>query len=177
MPVLTLGAEEKQCLAEIVVHGTRLQCSLLEYRCAIGRGGVKLRKTEGDKATPAGRFPLRRVLFRADRLAGVTSGLPVEAMAPSDGWCDDVADEHYNQRVRRPFPARHEALWRDDGLYDVIIVIGYNDAPAVRGLGSAIFMHVAAPGYTATDGCIALALPDLLQVTRFCGPETTLVIA
>jgi L,D-peptidoglycan transpeptidase YkuD (ErfK/YbiS/YcfS/YnhG family) len=89
------------------------------------------------------------------------SGLPVAALAESDGWCDDPADPAYNQPVCLPFAPSHERLWREDHLYDVIVVIGHNDDPPVPFLGSAVFMHLARPDWTPTEGCIALTRPDL----------------
>ena len=133
-------------------------------RAALGRGGVRAHKQEGDGATPAGLLPLRRVLYRADRTPVPACHVPVEPIAPDDGWCDDPGHQDYNRRISLPHQARHEALWRADGLYDVIGVLGWNDAPVKRGLGSAIFLHVASPGYAPTEGCVALALPDLRQV-------------
>jgi len=145
-------------------------------RCALGRGGVARDKREGDGATPAGRFPLRRVLYRPDRLAPPRTRLPVRPLDPADGWCDDPADAAYNRPVRRPYAGRHEALWRDDGLYDLLAVIGHNDAPPVPGLGSAIFLHVAAPGLAPTEGCVALALADLAEILTAWRPDWRLVV-
>lgn len=145
--------------------------------CALGRGGVRQDKREGDGATPAGVFALRRVLYRADRMAAPATKLPAAPIEPRDGWCDDAADANYNRPVRLPYPARTEALWRDDGLYDVIGVIGYNDDSVVRGLGSAIFLHVATPDYAPTEGCVALPLLDLLDVLAWCGETTLMDIA
>lgn len=134
------------------------------YRAALGHGGISAQKQEGDGATPVGVLPLRRVLFRADRLPRPRAAVPVSLLAPGDGWCDDPADPAYNCPVRLPHPARHEELWRGDGVYDVIGVLGWNDVPVERGRGSAIFLHVARDDYTPTEGCIALARPDLLAV-------------
>jgi L,D-peptidoglycan transpeptidase YkuD (ErfK/YbiS/YcfS/YnhG family) len=142
----------------------RLRLDGLVLRAALGRGGVRRDKQEGDGATPAGLLPLRRVLFRADRLAPPRASVPTEALAPSDGWCDDPASPDYNRMVRLPHPARHESLWRDDAIYDLIGVLGWNDRPAQRGRGSAIFLHVARPDFAPTEGCIALALTDLRAV-------------
>lgn len=141
-----------------------LQMGGAQWRCCIGRGGVQGHKQEGDGATPAGLLPLRRVLFRADRIAAPRTTVPVEPIAETDGWCDDPADRNYNRAVRLPYPARHETLWRADALYDVVGVLGWNDDPVRRGDGSAIFLHAARPDYSPTEGCIALALPDLLAV-------------
>lgn len=133
-------------------------------RCAIGRGGINITKREGDGISPAGCYPLLRILYRPDRLAGVKSDLPVQALTPQDGWCDDPADPLYNQPVQLPYPGRHEKLWRDDGVYDVIVVLGHNHNPPVPHLGSAIFLHIAKPGYGPTEGCAALAQTDLLAI-------------
>jgi len=143
-------------------------------RCALGRGGIRTDKREGDGATPVGAFPLRRLMYRPDRLAPPATGLPVSAIDPGDGWCDDPADAAYNRPVRLPFAASHETLWRDDGLYDVVVVLGHNDDPPVPGLGSAIFLHVARPGWEPTEGCVALALPDLLRLVAGCDGGTAL---
>lgn len=146
------------------------------YRCALGRSGVRVDKTEGDGATPAGRFPLRRVAYRADRLPPPATALPVAPLSRNDGWCDDPGAPQYNRPVRLPFAGSHEALWRRDRLYDVIVVLGHNDSPVVSGRGSAIFMHVARPDYGPTAGCIALALDDLLEVLAQCGPGAVIDI-
>ncbi len=138
------------------------------FRTAIGRGGRVLHKQEGDGATPIATLPLRRILYRADRLARPRCAAPCMPLAPHDGWCDDPADRAYNTPVRLPYDARHETLWRPDPLYDLIGILGWNDQPVIRGHGSAIFLHVARPDYSPTEGCIALALPDLLA-TLACG--------
>jgi L,D-peptidoglycan transpeptidase YkuD (ErfK/YbiS/YcfS/YnhG family) len=149
------------------------------FRCALGRGGIRAEadKREGDGATPVGCFTLRRVLYRPDRMAPPETSLPVAAIQPADGWCDDPADSAYNQPVHLPHPASHEEMWRADGLYDVVVVIGHNDDPVVPGMGSAVFMHVAKPDYEPTAGCVALALPDLLAVLKDCAPGDHLCVA
>jgi len=147
------------------------------FRCALGHGGVRIDKQEGDGATPAGRYPLRRILYRPDRLSAPATLLPVAALKPDDGWCDDPADPQYNRPVRLPYTGGHEELWRADALYDVVVVIGHSDAPVVAGMGSAIFMHLASAGYQPTQGCVALARQDLLDVLAGAGPDTFLEIA
>lgn len=151
-------------------------------RCALGRTGIVAAKREGDGATPAGAFPLRQVFYRPDRIAvPPATALAVRALNDDDGWCDDPADPRYNRLVRLPYPGRHERLWRDDALYDLLAVIGYNDAPVVPGRGSAIFLHVAGTGpdggdYAATEGCVALGLADLLRLLADCRPGDLLAI-
>ncbi len=134
------------------------------YAAALGRGGMGRAKREGDGATPLAFLALREVLYRPDRLSPPQAAVPCRALTRAEGWCDDPADPAYNRPVRTPYPARHEALWREDGLYDVIGVLGWNDVLPVPGRGSAIFLHPAAPDFAPTAGCIALARADLLDV-------------
>lgn len=145
--------------------------------CALGRSGVRADKREGDGATPVGAFTLRRVLYRADRGPAPATGLDIGALRPDDGWCDAPLDLAYNRPVRLPFAGSHEALWRDDALYDIIVVLGHNDDPVVPGLGSAVFLHVADPAYGPTAGCVTLAEPDLRRLLAACRPGDRLAIA
>jgi L,D-peptidoglycan transpeptidase YkuD (ErfK/YbiS/YcfS/YnhG family) len=131
------------------------------FRAALGRGGVRADKREGDGATPLGLLPLRRVLYRADRGPIPRTVVPREPIAAEDGWCDDPDHPDYNRLVRLPHPAHCEELWRADALYDIVGVLGWNDAPVERGRGSAIFLHVARPDHAPTEGCIALDAADL----------------
>ena len=152
-------------LMQALVHPDgRLVLRNEAFRAALGRAGVRVHKQEGDGATPVGLLPLRRVLYRLDRLPPPDCAVPIEPIAETDGWCDDPTHRDYNRMVRLPHEARCEELWRQDGLYDVVGVLGWNDAPVVKGRGSAIFLHVARPDYAPTEGCVALALPDLLRM-------------
>jgi L,D-peptidoglycan transpeptidase YkuD (ErfK/YbiS/YcfS/YnhG family) len=148
----------------IVQRDGRLAMDGQMFRAALGRAGVRADKQEGDGATPAGVLALRRVLYRADRGPPPECAVPIEPLAPDDAWCDDMAHVDYNRMARLPHDARCEALWRGDDVYDLIGVLGWNDTPVVRGRGSAIFLHVARPDYAPTEGCVALALPDLRRV-------------
>ena len=147
-----------------------------KVRCALGPGGINHKKTEGDAITPIGRFPLRSVMVRADRVPLVPTALPVTLITKTDGWCDDPTAADYNKRIALPHPASHEALWREDAVYDVIVEVGYNDDPIKAGEGSAIFIHVARPDYAPTQGCVALTLDDLLDLLKDCHEDSTLVI-
>ena len=144
----------------------RLQLKGMVFRAALGRSGVRTDKQEGDGATPAAVLPLRRVLYRADRVGAPETTLPIEPIAPTDGWCDDVNESSYNRMIRLPHDGHYEELWRQDGVYDLLAVLGWNDAPVRRGRGSAIFLHVARPDYAPTEGCIALSLRDLQFVLQ-----------
>ena len=146
-------------------------------RCALGRGGVRAAKQEGDGATPEGTWRMRALLFRRDRIARTPlTGLPLRALRPEDGWCDDAADPLYNRPVKLPFRARAEHLWRPDEIYDLIVVLGYNDDPPVSGKGSAIFLHIARPDYAPTEGCVAVSHKDLLAIVAGADTGSSVVI-
>ena len=148
------------------------------HPCAVGRSGVIAagRKREGDGASPAGAWPMRRLLYRPDRLPSPETDLPMAAIAENDGWCDDPQDGAYNQAVELPYAASHERLWRDDEIYDLIVVLGHNDAPVRPGLGSAIFLHCARSDFSPTEGCIALAPETLLRLLADAKPGDRVVI-
>jgi L,D-peptidoglycan transpeptidase YkuD (ErfK/YbiS/YcfS/YnhG family) len=158
--------------------GGNLQWPGGNARCVLGRSGVieATDKREGDGATPLGVWPLRRIFFRPDRHTVPSTRLPVEALNPNLGWCDDPSSPDYNRLVAMPFTASHENLWRDDHLYDVMVELGYNDQPVVAGRGSAIFLHVAAPGLTPTEGCVATDLSSLIALIAQAAPGDRLAI-
>ncbi|MDJ0511899.1 MAG: L,D-transpeptidase family protein [Methyloceanibacter sp.] len=158
-PIIVRRAPGRPSEARVqLAHGVR--------RAAIGRGGVKALKREGDGGTPIGTLPVRGILYRADRLSRPRSKLRVRAIGLRDGWCDDPRDRNYNRPVRLPYRQSTESMKRDDALYDVVLVLGYNDRPRVRGRGSAIFSHLARPAYTPTEGCIAFSHKDMQAVLR-----------
>ncbi|MCH2396541.1 L,D-transpeptidase family protein [Oceanibaculum sp.] len=152
----------------------RLEAEGLSLKCALGKGGPVPDKQEGDGGTPLGDWPLRKLHYRADKGGAPLTGLPSQAIDRLDGWCDDPADPAYNRPVRLPYPANHETMWREDGLYDLVVELGYNDDPVVPGKGSAIFLHIARPDYAPTEGCVALSEPDLRRLLARCGPQTLL---
>jgi L,D-peptidoglycan transpeptidase YkuD (ErfK/YbiS/YcfS/YnhG family) len=141
-----------------------LQFRNLHFPAAIGKGGVRALKREGDGASPRGFWPAMRVHHRPDRLRRPRTALPVSPLRPGLGWCDAPADRNYNRPVGLPYAASAEELWRKDGLYDVIAVLDYNISRRCAGHGSAIFVHVASPGFSPTAGCIALKREHLLRL-------------
>jgi len=149
----------------------------LTLPCALGRSGRASSKREGDGATPSGIWRPVLILYRADRGQRPRSALPVRPLRPEDGWCDAVGDRNYNRWVRHPYPASAERLWRQDSLYDVIVVLDHNRCPRVQGAGSAIFMHLSRPGYRPTEGCVALARRHLLLVLATARRDTRIAIA
>jgi L,D-peptidoglycan transpeptidase YkuD (ErfK/YbiS/YcfS/YnhG family) len=145
-------------------------------RAALGRSGIKALKREGDGGTPLGCFPIRQVLYRADRGPRPRTRLPIRAIRKDDGWCDDPSDRNYNRLVKLPSRRSAEGLMRADPLYDLVLVLGYNDRPRIKGKGSAIFVHLARPGLTPTDGCIALSRPDLRALIACLHPDASLTV-
>ena len=176
--------------------GGVVQLGPLQLPCALGRSGRKTGKREGDGATPIGRFRLLAVLYRPDRRRRPRTRLPVRPIRPADGWCDAPTDRNYNRAVRLPYPASAERMWRDDHLYDLVVVLDHNSRPRGRGLGSAIFMHVARPGFGATglagtgrkgtglaptslkptEGCIALDVRHLERLIAGLGLGASVMI-
>jgi L,D-peptidoglycan transpeptidase YkuD (ErfK/YbiS/YcfS/YnhG family) len=146
------------------------------YRCAVGKGGFSKNKKEGDGATPLGTFALRKCWYRHDKVDCVVTHLPLSIIRSDYGWSDDPKKPDYNKLVRLPYSGSHEKLWRADRLYDVFVEIGYNDDPVIPGKGSAIFLHCATDDYKPTEGCVALAKNDLLELLAEIGENTRITI-
>lgn len=146
-------------------------------KCSIGRSGAieAALKREGDGATPLGRWPVRGVLLRPDRVCAPDTKLPWRWLRPDDGWSDGIADPAYNGPVRHPHAHSAERLWREDGLYDVIVVLGHNDSPPVAGAGSAIFLHCWRDGAT-TEGCVAVERDALVALVSEFQPADLMEI-
>lgn len=149
-----------------------------EFRCAIGRGGLVSAgaKREGDGATPIGAWKMREVIYRADRIHMPAIALPARAMQPNDGWCEIPEDPNYNRLVQHPYVSPVDQMWREDHLYDIVVVLGYNDAPVIPGKGSAIFLHLARPDFTPSVGCVTLALGDLMTVLREADENSAVIV-
>jgi L,D-peptidoglycan transpeptidase YkuD (ErfK/YbiS/YcfS/YnhG family) len=143
---------------------------------ALGRGGVKANKREGDGATPRGAFRLKRLWWRADRHPRPSTSLPARPIKAADGWCEDPHDRHYNQPVTIPAQSNADRLARADGLYDFIVELDHNTRPRIAGRGSAVFIHVARPGFAPTAGCVALKAGALRRLLARVGPRTKIMV-
>lgn len=163
-----------RALSKAAQHG-HLQVGALRLPCALGRSGIKVLKREGDGATPRGRLPLRYVLYRLGTSRPRTT-LVSRPIRQDDGWCDSPTDRNYNRPIRLPYVASAEHLWRADGLYDIVVVLGYNDVPRIRNRGSAIFMHVARGDLKPTEGCIALRSRDLRRLVSVMSRRSEVVV-
>ncbi len=144
------------------------------WRCTVGAGGIREDKVEGDSATPVGEFPLRRIFYRNDLVVLPKVALPARPISKHDGWCDDPRSPSYNRLVNIPNEWSHEKMWREDGLYDLVVVVGYNDDPPEGEWGSAIFLHIAREDYAGTQGCVAFSRDDLLQLLPLLTRDTRL---
>lgn len=149
--------------------------------CALGKGGVipAAEKREGDGCSPLGVWPVRRVLYRPDRgnfASLLRADVKSAPIGPQDGWCDAPGDRNYNRPVMLPYPASAEHMWREDHLYDVVVVLGHNDDPVVPLMGSAIFLHLAKPDYSGTEGCVALAWQDMAELLSKLEPGSAVAI-
>jgi L,D-peptidoglycan transpeptidase YkuD (ErfK/YbiS/YcfS/YnhG family) len=170
-------AEHSALSPTIIVRGNQLTYKGLIFPCAIGKGGVSQHKKEGDGCTPVGIYALRECWWRQDKLHHAPkTGLRLRVTNEEDGWCDEPSSPHYNQPVKLPYSLSHEKMWRDDDVYDIVVPLGYNDDPVIPGKGSAIFMHLARPGYEPTEGCVALAKDHMLELLALCTPDSRIEI-
>lgn len=147
--------------------------------CALGSGGIRSRKREGDGATPLGYWSIEQVFYRNDQVRRPLSRFPAKPIRRHDGWCDAVGDRNYNRPVQHPYPVSAERMWRNDTLYSIVGVLSHNRCPRVQGYGSAVFLHEArdngAGEYLPTAGCIALKRRDL-QLVLAAGLERIAVL-
>jgi L,D-peptidoglycan transpeptidase YkuD (ErfK/YbiS/YcfS/YnhG family) len=173
----------KRSLSRITVHRKPgdsrrgwLTAGTLALPVALGRGGIKANKREGDGGTPRGVFRLARLWWRADRHPRPATSLPAQRISPADGWCEDPRDRRYNQPIKIAPHARGDRLARTDKLYDFIVEIDHNTRPRIAGRGSAVFIHAAREGFAPTAGCVALELNMLRRLLMRLGPKTKIVV-
>ncbi len=160
----------------LVIKNNRAIWGDHEFPCTIGENGFTDQKREGDGKTPIGAFAFRQVFYRADRMEKPQTALPLSIITPDCGWCDDPSSPHYNKYIRKPFSASHEDLWLEKSMYDVLVVVGYNDQPPTPHMGSAIFIHLANPEWGPTKGCIGLKAHALLHIISQATTDSRLVI-
>lgn len=146
------------------------------YPCRLGKNGRTHLKREGDGKSPMGKWKLLQLYFRSDKMRLPNTPFKARGLCQTDGWCDEAGNGAYNRLVALPFQANHEALWRSDEAYDVLVTTNHNQRPRKQGGGSAIFLHVAKLDPRGTEGCIALSEKHLKQVLGRCTRKTYLVI-
>ena len=160
----------------IVKKSGYLKYKNFKYRCALGKAGVNKKIKEGDNITPKGVFKITKIYYRADKIKIIKTNIKKIKITKNMGWCDDPTSQFYNQQIKLPSKFRHEKLYRNDNLYDLIAVINYNTNPIIKNKGSAIFMHVSNNYYKKTKGCIALKKKHLIKILQEIKKNTKIKI-
>ena len=153
-----------------------LQYKNLKFRCALGKAGIRKKEKEGDNVTPKGIFKITSIYYRPDRIKNIITAEKKIKIKKNMGWCDDPDSHFYNQQIGLPNKFGHEKLYRNDHLYDLILVINYNTNPIIKNKGSAIFIHIAKKNYKKTKGCIALKRANLIQLVSQIKKNTKIKI-
>ena len=145
------------------------------FKCCIGKNGVKKHKVEGDDSTPKGIFRIGTLYYRKDRVVKPTTNLKTKVIKSNIGWCNDSINKFYNKEIKVQKKIRYEKLYRKDHKYDYLIVINYNIKKILPGKGSAIFIHLT-KNYYPTAGCIALKKKDFLILVKLINKKTKIKI-
>lgn len=148
----------------------------IKFKCALGKSGIGKKKIEGDNITPKGTFKIVKIYYRKDRIKEINSAFSLIEIKKNMGWCDDPKSKKYNQLIKLPSKDKNEKLFRNDRIYDLILVLNYNMNPIIKNKGSAIFIHIAKNNYTKTKGCIALKKKDLIQIISKIKRDTKIII-
>jgi L,D-peptidoglycan transpeptidase YkuD (ErfK/YbiS/YcfS/YnhG family) len=148
----------------------------IKFKCALGKSGIGKKRIEGDNITPKGTFKIIKIYYRKDRIKKINSVFKIIEIKKDMGWCDDPESKKYNQLIKLPSKYRHEKLFRNDRIYDLIIVLNYNMGPVIKNKGSAIFIHIAKNNYNKTKGCIALKKKDLIEIISKIKRDTKIII-
>jgi L,D-peptidoglycan transpeptidase YkuD (ErfK/YbiS/YcfS/YnhG family) len=148
----------------------------IKFKCALGKSGIRKKRTEGDNITPKGNFKIIKIYYRKDRITKINSAFKLIEIKKDMGWCDDPESKKYNQLIKLPSKYRHEKLFRNDRIYDLIIVLDYNMNPVIKNKGSAIFIHITKNNYYKTKGCIALKKKDLIEIISKIKRDTKIII-
>ena len=160
----------------IINRSGSLKYKNLEFRCALGKAGIKKKKIEGDNITPKGIYKIVNIYYRKDRIKKISSEFKLIKIEKNMGWCDDPESKKYNRLIRLPSKNTHEKLYRKDSIYDLIIVLDFNTNPIIKNKGSAIFIHVSKPKYKKTAGCVALKKNHLIELIKTINKRTKISI-
>ena len=147
-----------------------------KVKCVVGKRGIRKKLKEGDKITPKGKYKVKFILYRKDRVPSLICKIPKYVIKNNMGWCDDPISKDYNKLIRFPFKYSAEKLYRRDNIYDIILVLNYNFNPIIKNKGSAIFIHVAKRNYKLTKGCVAVRKKDLKRIVKQINKKTIIKI-
>ena len=131
-----------------------------KVKCSIGKRGISNKKKEGDKCTPRGNFKFKALYYRIDRIKKIKSKINKIIIKKNMGWCNDINSKYYNKLIKFPFKYSAEKLYLKKKIYDLILVLNYNQNPTIKNKGSAIFMHLT-KDYKPTIGCVAIKEKDM----------------
>ena len=145
-------------------------------KCAIGKRGIGIKRKEGDLITPKGKYKIKYILYRKDRIRKIQSKIKRIAITKSMGWCDDPRSRDYNKLIKLPTNYKYEKLYRKENIYDLILVLNFNMRPIVKKKGSAIFIHIAKKNYKKTEGCVAVNKVSLLKIIKKLKNNTKVLI-
>ncbi len=145
-------------------------------KCAIGKRGIGYKRKEGDLITPKGKYKIKFILYRKDRVKNIKSRIKKIEIKKNMGWCDDPRSKDYNKIIKLPTPYSYEKLHKRDNIYDIILVLNYNMKPIIKNKGSAIFIHVAKRNYKKTEGCVAIRKTSLLKILKKINKNTLVKI-
>ena len=160
----------------IVKKSGYLKYKNFKFRCALGKNGIKKKIKEGDNITPKGKFKLTKIYYRQDKIKKIKCSITKIKIKKNMGWCDDPKSNFYNQQIKLPSKFSHEKLYRNDRIYDLLVVVNYNTKPIIKNKGSAIFLHIAKKNYEKTKGCVALKKKHLIQLLAVIRKNTIIKI-
>tara|TARA_Y100000590_G_C15704421_1_gene1008033 strand:+ start:349 stop:840 length:492 start_codon:yes stop_codon:yes gene_type:complete len=153
-----------------------LEFNDFKFKCCVGKNGVKQNKLEGDKSTPKGTFGIGPVYYRSDRVKKPNTVIKTKIINHNIGWCNDVNSKYYNKEIKIKKSVKHELLHRKDYKYDILLNIKYNYKKTIKGLGSAIFLHLT-KNYQPTNGCIGMKKKDFLILLKLINPKSKIKIS
>ena len=156
----------------ILIKNKKLTFNNYKVKCAIGKRGIGVKKREGDQITPKGKFKIKYILYRKDRISNLKTKLVKITIKKNMGWCDDPKSIFYNKLIKLPSKYSFERLYKKNNTYDIILVLNFNINPTIKNKGSAIFIHVATKNYKKTEGCIAVNKKDLKQIVEKINKKT-----
>jgi L,D-peptidoglycan transpeptidase YkuD (ErfK/YbiS/YcfS/YnhG family) len=160
----------------IVKKSGYLEYKNLKFRCALGKAGIKKKEREGDNVTPKGTFKITKIYYRHDKIKNIKTLIKKIKIKKNMGWCDDSTSSFYNRQIELPSQLSYERLYRNDNLYDLIVILNYNTNPIIKNKGSAIFIHIAKKYYRKTKGCIALSKENLIELVSKIKKKTKIEI-
>ena len=160
----------------ILIKNKKLSFNNYKVKCSVGKRGIGVKKREGDQITPKGKFKIKYILYRKDRVPNLKTKLKKMVINKNMGWCDDPKSEFYNKLIKLPFKYNFERLYRSDNIYDIILVLNFNFNPVKKNKGSAIFIHIAKRNYKSTAGCIAINKKNLKKILKKINKRTLIKI-